>query len=66
MRINIWLILFVGAAILSVVMIVNNVAAKLMGGFILLVLLAYLSEVSREDKDQITKMQRALDKVRNA
>ena len=66
MRVNIWLILFVGAAILSVVMIVNNVAAKLLGGFILLVLLAYLSEVSREDKDQITKMQRALDKLRNA
>ncbi len=66
MKINIWLILIIGAAVLSVVVIVNNMVAKLMGGFILLVLLAYLAEVSREEREQIDKMQRALDKLRNA
>ncbi len=66
MKINIWLILIVGAAILSVVVIVDSMIAKLMGGFILLVLLAYLAEVFREAKEQIGKMQRALDKLRNA
>ena len=66
MKINIWLILTVGAAVLSVVVIVQSMIAKLMGGFILLVLLAYLTEVSREEREQIDKMQRALDKLRNA
>ncbi|MCP4649914.1 MAG: hypothetical protein GY853_07545 [PVC group bacterium] len=66
MKINIWLILIIGAAVLSVVVIVNSMVAKLMGGFILLVLLAYLAEMSREDREQIAKMQRALDKLRNA
>ncbi len=66
MKVNIWLILVIGAAILSVIVIVDNVVAKLMGGFILLVLLAYLAEVSREEQEQIVKMQRALDKLRNA
>ncbi|MDD5747043.1 MAG: histidine kinase dimerization/phospho-acceptor domain-containing protein, partial [Candidatus Omnitrophica bacterium] len=66
MKINIWLILIIGASILSVLVIVDNMIAKLMGGFILLVLLAYLAEVSREEQEQIAKMQRALDKLRNA
>lgn len=66
MKINIWLILIIGAAVLSVVVIVDNMVAKLMGGFILLVLLAYLAEISREEREQIYKMQRALDKLRNA
>ena len=66
MKINIWLILSIGAAVLSVVVIVNSMVAKLMGGFILLVLLAYLAELSREEREQIAKMQRALDKLRNA
>ncbi len=66
MKINIWLILIIGAAVLSVVVIVNNMVAKLMGGFILLVLLAYLAEISREEREQIDKMQHALDKLRNA
>jgi len=66
MKINIWLILVIGAAVLSVVVIVDNMVAKLMGGFILLVLLAYLAELSRERNEQIGKMQRALDKLRNA
>ncbi|MBU4305574.1 MAG: GAF domain-containing sensor histidine kinase [Candidatus Omnitrophica bacterium] len=66
MKINIWLILIIGAAILSVIVIVDNMIAKLMGGFILLVLLAYLAEVSRDEQQQISKMQRALDKLRNA
>jgi len=66
MKINIWLILVIGAAVLSVVVIVDNMVAKLMGGFILLVLLAYLAEFSRERNEQIGKMQRALDKLRNA
>ncbi len=66
MKINIWLILIIGAAVLSVVVIVDNMVAKLMGGFILLVLLAYLAEISREEGEQINKMQHALDKLRNA
>ncbi|MFH2139096.1 MAG: ATP-binding protein [Candidatus Omnitrophota bacterium] len=66
MKINIWLILIIGAAVLSVVVIVDSMVAKLMGGFILLVLLAYLAELSREEREQIYKMQRALDKLRNA
>ncbi|MFH1459556.1 MAG: ATP-binding protein [Candidatus Omnitrophota bacterium] len=66
MKINIWVILIVGAAVLSVIIIVNSTITKLMGGFILLVLLAYLAEVSREEREQIAKMQRALDKLRNA
>ncbi|MCK4994811.1 MAG: GHKL domain-containing protein [Candidatus Omnitrophica bacterium] len=66
MKINIWLILIIGAAVLSVIVIVNNMVAKLMGGFILLVLLAYLAEISREEREQINKMQHALDKLRNA
>ncbi len=66
MKINIWLILIIGAAVLSVVVIVDNMVAKLMGGFILLVLLAYLAEISREEREQIDKMQHALDKLRNA
>ncbi len=66
MKINIWLILIIGAAVLSVIVIVDNVAAKLLGSLIVLVLLAYLAEVSRDEKEQIDKMQRALDKLRNA
>ena len=66
MKINIWLILIIGAVVLSVVVIVDNMVAKLMGGFILLVLLAYLAELTREKSEQIGKMQRALDKLRNA
>lgn len=66
MKINIWLILIIGAAILSVIVIVNNMVAKLLGGFILLVLIAYLAEINREESEQIEKMQRALDKLRNA
>ncbi len=66
MKINIWLILIIGAAVLSVVVIVQSMIAKLMGGFILLVLLAYLTEISREEREQIDKMQHALDRLRNA
>ena len=66
MKINIWFILILGAAVLSVVVIVDNMVAKLLGGFMLLVLLAYLAEVSRDEREQIDKMQRALDKLRNA
>ncbi|MBI4845714.1 MAG: GAF domain-containing protein [Candidatus Omnitrophica bacterium] len=66
MKINIWIIMTIGAAILTVIIFIDNVIAKLMGALILVVLIAYLAETLREDQVQIEKMQRALDKLRNA
>ncbi len=65
-KVNVWLVLVIGALVLSIIVIIESMVTKLMGGFILLFLLAYLSESTREEREQIVKMQRALDKLRNA
>ncbi|MCM8813100.1 MAG: ATP-binding protein [Candidatus Omnitrophica bacterium] len=66
MRLDTWAILTIGAGLFAAIVFVDHIVVKLIGGLILLVLLAYLGEMMREEHNEIAKMQRALDKLRSA
>ncbi|MFH1777960.1 MAG: ATP-binding protein [Candidatus Omnitrophota bacterium] len=66
MTVNTWFIVILGIVVITVLIGVPNIIVRIICGLVLLFIFAYLTELQREEKGKIERMQRSLDKLRNA